>query len=76
MPSDNRHSSAFCAEGSCRIKGLRLQVIEAKSANDVEQALDGRKGPRRSTALPLSRTRPCSSLWTASSNRWFIKRLE
>ena len=35
----------YWAEEACRINGLSLQVIDVKSANDIEQTLDGRKGP-------------------------------
>jgi len=41
--------------------GFRFHVIEVKSASDIEQAFAGAKGSVECTALPLSRTRPCSS---------------
>ena len=35
-----------CRSRNLRLDGLRLHVIEVKSANDVEQLFAGRKGPR------------------------------
>ena len=76
----NPNETIFEQPFSAAVDEILRHVLKPyeSTAHCTTRASKSGLGPRRGTALPLSRTRPRSNhvVCTASSDRWFIKRLE